>query len=155
MTRMLGALLLAALPVALWAQNEEPAVNTEDQPAVNTERMAPARQPPAETAAPSASPPAATAPGAAKPASSPAPAVPDDPSVHKAEHGTTVVGEQEAPIGLYITPWRNSAAAGGLDRPARLLDEALMPLDPDEFSRYVNYNRALTQWLQRTGKKQP
>lgn len=140
MTRMVGTLLLAALPLALWAQNEEPAVNTEDMPAVSTDRLVPAAPSPAPATTPSA------------PASAPAPA---GDTVHQAEKGTTVVGEQDAPIGLYITPWRNSAAAGGLDRPARLLDEALMPLDPDEFSRQVSYNRALTEHLQKSGRVTP
>ena len=144
MTRWLGTLMLAALPLALWAQDEQPAVNTEDMPAVSTDRMVPAAKAPDEAPAPAA-PAAAT----------PAPAAPDDGTVHQADKGTTVVGEQEAPIGLYITPWRNSSAAGGLDRPARLLDEALMPLDPDEFSRQVNYNRALSEHLQKSGRVTP
>lgn len=63
----------------------------------------------------------------------------------KAGSGTTIVGERESPIGLYITPWRNSAPEAELDRPARLLDEAMLPVDPDVFSRYVEYYNALAE----------
>lgn len=69
--------------------------------------------------------------------------------------GTTVIGEQESPIGLYIMPWRNSAAQGGLDRPARLLDEALLPLDQDVFRRQVEYHRALSEHLEKQGLVTP
>lgn len=69
--------------------------------------------------------------------------------------GTTVIGEQDSPIGLYIMPWRNSAAQGGLDRPARLLDEALLPLDQDVFRRQVEYHRALSEHLEKQGLVTP
>ena len=76
-------------------------------------------------------------------------------TVEKARTGTTVIGEQESPIGLYIMPWRQSQAQAGLDRPARLLDEALLPLDPDVFKRQVEYHRALTTHLQESGRTTP
>jgi len=86
-------------------------------------------------------------------------AVPEPPAkpgqVQKARTGTTVIGEQEAPIGLYIMPWRQSQAQAGLDRPARLLDEALLPLDLDVFKRQVEYNRALTAHLEKAGRATP
>jgi hypothetical protein len=55
------------------------------------------------------------------------------------EAGTTIVGEQESPIGLYITPWKDEYAERGLDRPARLLDEELQPIDKATFARQVEY----------------
>lgn len=76
-------------------------------------------------------------------------------AVQKARTGTTVIGEQEAPIGLYIMPWRQSQAQAGLDRPARLLDEALLPLDPDVFKRQVEYHRVLSAHLQKNGRATP
>ena len=86
-------------------------------------------------------------------------AAPEQPArpgqVQKARTGTTVIGEQEAPIGLYIMPWRQSQAQAGLDRPARLLDEALLPLDLDVFKREVEYNRALTVHLEKAGRATP
>lgn len=124
---------LALLPFAALAQNEMPAV-PDDMPAVQTDAPAPAATP--GRGAPPPVPgegPAAPLPGA----------------------GTTVVGEREAPIGLYIMPWRQSSAEGGLDRPARLLDEALMPLDPEVFRRQVEYHRALTEHLKSQGRATP
>lgn len=57
--------------------------------------------------------------------------------------GSTIRGDQELPIGLYITPWRDSAPEQGIDKPARLLDEALVPIDPDAFRRQMLYWQAL------------
>jgi hypothetical protein len=74
--------------------------------------------------------PAVAAPAPRKPApANPAASAPAEAPVVQAPGGTTIVGEQESPIGLYIMPWRNSQAEGGLDRPARLLDDSLMTLD--------------------------
>ncbi|MGH8481135.1 MAG: hypothetical protein ACRES8_01575 [Nevskiaceae bacterium] len=84
-----------------------------------------------------------------------APVRPATGGVEKARTGTTVIGDQESPIGLYIMPWRQSQAQAGLDRPARLLDEALLPLDPEVFRRQVEYHRALNQHLQDTGRGAP
>jgi hypothetical protein len=69
--------------------------------------------------------------------------------------GMTVVGEQESPLGLYIMPWRNSQAQSGLDRPARLLDDALLPVDPEVFNRIVIYHKALSEKLEQTGRITP
>lgn len=57
--------------------------------------------------------------------------------------GATIRGEQELPIGLYITPWRNSAPEEGIEKPARLLQEALVPIDPPAFRRERQYWQAL------------
>ncbi|HUS24292.1 MAG TPA: hypothetical protein VM369_05040 [Candidatus Binatia bacterium] len=69
--------------------------------------------------------------------------------------GMSIIGDQESPIGLYIIPWRSSAAQTGLDRPARLLDDSLTPLDPDVFHRQVIYNAALADKLRETGRVTP
>jgi hypothetical protein len=58
--------------------------------------------------------------------------------------GTTIVGERESPIGLYITPWRNAFAEQDIDRPARLLRVDMTPIDRDVFTRQVEYYEALT-----------
>ena len=60
--------------------------------------------------------------------------------------GTTIFGEQEAPIGLYITPWKDDYAERGLDRPARLLDEAMEPIDPATFRRQIEYYETITEY---------
>jgi hypothetical protein len=90
-----------------------------------------------------------------QPAVNTAPAPQPSPQQAPAPAGMTIIGEQESPIGLYIMPWRNSAAAGGLDRPARLLEEALLPLDPEVFRRQVEYHRALTRHLEKSGRATP
>jgi hypothetical protein len=68
--------------------------------------------------------------------------------------GTTIIGERESPIGLYIMPWRNSAPEQGIDRPARLLDEEPLPLDPGTFRRQLDYHTALTNHLKAQGAAQ-
>lgn len=79
---------------------------------------------------------------AAKPA---APAKPvTQQSTKNPEAGTTIVGERESPIGLFITPWRNSLAEQDLDRPARLLQENLMFIDEKVFVRQIEYYEALS-----------
>lgn len=83
----------------------------------------------------------------------PAPEAQDGPVVQAP--GMAIIGDQESPLGLYIMPWRQSAAATGLDRPARLLDDALMPLDPDVFRRQVEYHRALSEHLEKQGRVTP
>lgn len=60
-------------------------------------------------------------------------------------YGTTILGERETPIGLYITPWRDSPPEEALDRPAKLLEEAMLPLDPKVFARYIEYSTALEE----------
>ena len=59
--------------------------------------------------------------------------------------GSTIVGERESPIGLYITPWRNSAPQADLDRPAKLVHESISSLEPAEFNRHVKYYNALSR----------
>lgn len=61
--------------------------------------------------------------------------------------GTTIVGDRESPIGLYIQPWRNALPEKELDRPARFLDEALLPLDAEVFRRQVEYYNTITDHL--------
>lgn len=60
-----------------------------------------------------------------------------------ANGGTSIIGERESPIGLYITPWRNAAAEADIDRPARLLSVQLEALDRKVFARQVEYYEAL------------
>jgi hypothetical protein len=53
--------------------------------------------------------------------------------------GTTIVGDRETPLGLYLTPWKNLHPDRSLDRPPQLLQEELTPIDPDVFHRRVQY----------------
>lgn len=138
--RVMWALLLAAAPA--WAQDESPALGDTEMPAVQTDFPEPK----------------AAAPSAPAPAPAPAADAPIEPTAAPQQlpgAGTTVVGERETPIGLYIMPWRQSQAEDGLDRPARLLDEELRPLDPEVFRRQVEYHRALSEHLEKTGRATP
>lgn len=63
-------------------------------------------------------------------------------------YGTTIFGDQETPIGLFITPWKDSFAERGLDRPARFFDEAVEPIDRATFKRQLDYWRELTKYRQ-------
>ncbi|MFA5938743.1 MAG: hypothetical protein WC809_05255 [Sinimarinibacterium sp.] len=65
--------------------------------------------------------------------------------------GTTIIGERESPIGLYIMPWRESRPEQEMDRPARLLQEKLLPLDEDVFVRQIEYHQALSGALKQKG----
>lgn len=127
-----GLILVAAVSAAS-AQDEMPTVNTES-PSVNTS-------------------PAVPAPTA--PASTPAPGVVRPTTRTTTRSGSTIVGEQETPLGLYIMPWRGSAAASGLDRPARFLREALVPVDSDVFRRQIEFYRALSEHLEKSGRATP
>lgn len=57
--------------------------------------------------------------------------------------GTTIIGDRELPIGLYISPWRSSTPESELDKPSRYLDVSTEPLDPEVFERQVEYLEAL------------
>ena len=52
--------------------------------------------------------------------------------------GTTIIGEKESAIGLYITPWKEEYA-GDMDRPPGLLDESPAPLGARAFHGRVEY----------------
>lgn len=71
----------------------------------------------------------------------------EQPAVKTDNDGTTVVGDRESPIGLYITPWRNDAPEAEMDRPARFLEEELLPIDADVFRRQIEYYNTITSHL--------
>lgn len=75
----------------------------------------------------------------------------EEPAVKTDGDGTTVVGDRESPIGLYITPWRNAAPEAELDRPARFLEEQLLPIDADVFRRQIEYYNTITDHLRARG----
>jgi len=60
--------------------------------------------------------------------------------------GTTIVGEDESPIGLYITPWKNDYAERGVARPKYQLEELPDPVDPDTFHRQNEYYDTITAY---------
>lgn len=58
--------------------------------------------------------------------------------------GTTIIGDRELPIGLYISPWRSANPEDGIDSPSRYVDVGSQPIDPDVFKRQVEYLDALS-----------
>ncbi len=57
--------------------------------------------------------------------------------------GATIVGDRELPIGLYISPWRSANPEAEFARPARQLDVRPALLDPEVFTRQIEYFDAL------------
>ncbi len=57
--------------------------------------------------------------------------------------GATIVGDRELPIGLYISPWRSANPEAEFARPARQLDVRPALLDPEVFTRKIEYFDAL------------
>jgi len=62
--------------------------------------------------------------------------------------GSTIVGNRESPIGLYLTPWKNEYAERGMDRPAQIVQEQMAPVDPDVFRRQNSYYDTITRFRQ-------
>lgn len=89
--------------------------------------------------------------GGGQPEAVPAPAPKPEGQV-----GTNIfAGEQESPIGLYIMPWRESPAERDIDRPARLLQEEVLPIDRTVFERQLEYYEALSGALKSKGLVTP
>jgi hypothetical protein len=59
--------------------------------------------------------------------------------------GTTIVGEREAAVGLYLAPWQDEQASD-LDRPPGLYDVPLQILDPQRFGLQAEYDEAIRDY---------
>lgn len=59
--------------------------------------------------------------------------------------GTTIVGEREAAVGLYLAPWQDEQASD-LDRPPGLYDVPLQALDPQRFGLQADYDEAIRDY---------
>lgn len=58
--------------------------------------------------------------------------------------GTAIIGNQELPKVLYIVPWKPSELPDISEPPLQsLIDDALAPIDREEFRREVIYHDAL------------
>ena len=130
-----------------------------------------AGEPRAATSAPAsampASPVAAAPAAAAKPSPTPAPAkgraaaaaAPAGPktAADRLELGTaTVTGDQEQPKVMYIVPWKKSDIGDLSGKPMNsLLDEALAPVDREEFKREVVYYEAVRAETSQNGAPRP
>lgn len=67
--------------------------------------------------------------------------------------GTTIVGEQESAIGLYLTPWKEEHAAV-MERPPALLDEPASRLNGGLQSSAGAYNDIAAYQRERFKRKQ-
>ena len=66
----------------------------------------------------------------------------------------TVTGDREQPKVMYIVPWKSSDIGDGSGKPMNsLLDEALAPVDRDEFKREVVYYGAVQSSADQKGEK--
>jgi hypothetical protein len=123
------------------------------EPRANTSPPAPDGPSRASTAAtPTGTPAAGTPPATGKPATGTRPdaraskAAGQKPGgVDRLELNTaTVTGDQEQPKVMYIVPWKSSDVGDLSGKPMNsLLDEALAPVDRDEFKREVVYFNAV------------
>lgn len=66
-----------------------------------------------------------------------------------------IVDREDTPFGLYFFPWRESRPETGMDRPARLLQEQLLPVDEKTFVRQIEYHNALSKALKQKGVVTP
>jgi hypothetical protein len=67
------------------------------------------------------------------------------PAATRSSVGTTIVGEQESAMGLYLTPWKEEYAAGA-DQPPSLLDAPLQPVEGSDLQREVEYQDSLSAY---------
>jgi hypothetical protein len=129
------------------------------EPRANT--AAPSPEPaekPAPAAAPAAAPPRSRAAGVRAPAAADTgtAAVAAGPGAARPQKGAgaadrlnlgtaTVTGDREQPKVMYIVPWKSANIGDLSGKPMNsLLDEALAPVDRDEFKREVAYYDALS-----------
>lgn len=59
--------------------------------------------------------------------------------------GTTIVGEQDSAMGLYLLPWKDETASGMELAPA-LLDVPPTPLDDAQLQRVTDYREAAASY---------
>jgi hypothetical protein len=112
------------------------------KPAPKSTAQIDAGEPRANTSgSPTPSPPAPVAPAPPKAASKAAPASKAPGAADRLNLGTaTVTGDREQPKVMYIVPWKKSDIGDLSGKPMNsLLDEALAPVDRDEFKREVAY----------------
>ncbi len=78
-------------------------------------------------------------------------------AIDRLELGTaTVTGDREQPKVMYIVPWKKSDIGDLSGKPMNsLLDEALAPVDRDEFKRQVVYYHAVKADASQNGAKPP
>jgi hypothetical protein len=88
----------------------------------------------------------------ASPAPAPAPATGPAANVEPADNsgtpGTTIIGDKESPIGLYLTPWKNEYADRDMDRAAQFMQGDMKLVDPQVFNRQIEYYDRINAYRQ-------
>lgn len=160
----------APAPAAAGTQSSHATLQSEAGEPRATLTSPDAPSPPAAGSAPAAAgaPSAGAAAGAAGADSGPRgaasrtqrgqpPAAPAKTPTDRLELGTaTVTGDREQPKVMYIVPWKRSDIGDLSGKPMNsLLDEALAPIDRDEFKRQVVYYQAVKAEASQNGAKPP
>jgi hypothetical protein len=152
------ALMLCCAEMALGQQGGSPTPTpAPTAPAAKSSPQIDAGEPransmPSPDDAPAALPTAAARPAAAPPAS-PAPRAPPKPAAAPKGaaaadrlnlNAATVTGDREQPKVMYVVPWKSPNIGDLSGKPMNsLLDEALAPVDREEFKREVAYYDAV------------
>jgi hypothetical protein len=178
MTRLILAYAALAVPLAAFAQQPQAPAQGAAPPAADTlsshstaqseagepraTAQSEAGEPRATAQSEAGEPRAKTSAEAPKAASRPErgqPAAPKDgkTAIDRLELGTaTVTGDREQPKVMYIVPWKKSDIGDLSGKPMNsLLDEALAPVDRDEFKRQVVYYQAVKADASQNGAKPP
>jgi hypothetical protein len=162
--------LFGAMSVpAQQAPSSAPAAGGADTQSSQSSLQSEAGEPRAATSVDTAPVSEKPAPAAAAPTGAPTPAPRATASAHgqappanaaktandRLELGTaTVTGDREQPKVMYIVPWKKSDIGDLSGKPMNsLLDEALAPVDRDEFKRQVVYYRAVKSDASQNGAK--
>jgi hypothetical protein len=160
----------APAPAAADTQSSRATLQSEaGEPRATTTPDAPSPPPAAAAGAPAAAgtPSAGAAAGAAGAGAGPRgaasraqrgqPAAPVKTATDRLDLGTaTVTGDREQPKVMYIVPWKKSDIGDLSGKPMNsLLDEALAPVDRDEFKRQVVYYQAVKADASQNGAKPP
>jgi hypothetical protein len=167
MTRLILAYAVLAAPLAAFGQQAQAPAPGVAPPAADTQpshstAQSEAGEPRATAQSEAGEPRAKTSGDAPKADSRPPrgqPAAPKDgkTAIDHLELGTaTVTGDREQPKVMYIVPWKRSDIGDLSGKPMNsLLDEALSPVDRDEFKRQVVYYRAVKADASQNGAKPP
>ncbi|MGB1563546.1 MAG: hypothetical protein ACPHN2_18795 [Sinimarinibacterium flocculans] len=82
----------------------------------------------------------------------PASAQDEQPAVTPEVDGTTIVGDRDTAVGLFVAPWQEPSASA-LDRTPGPYDVPMQPVDIERFRRLADYDRvsrdyARERWLE-------
>ena len=153
-----GAAPSKAVPSSAQSEAGEPRANTSEAAPEAAAQPAQAPAQPAQAPAPrpaSAHSPGGSASGSRAPTRTATGGKPT--ATDRLELGTaTVTGDREQPKVMYIVPWKKSDIGDLSGKPMNsLLDEALAPIDRDEFKRQVMYYQVVKADASQNGAAKP